>query len=40
MLVAGHGGTVVLLNAVPAISGHGKARRGVQQYHDVLVTLF
>jgi len=30
MHVAGHGGTAVLLNAVPAISGHGKARRGAQ----------
>jgi len=30
MLVVGHGGTAVLLNAVPAISGHGNARRGMQ----------
>ena len=40
MLVAGHGGTVALLNAVPAVSGHGEARRGAQQYKGDLVTLF
>ena len=40
MIVAGHGGTVALLNTVPAVSGHGKARRGAQQYNGVLVTLF
>ena len=36
----GHGGTAALLNAVPAVSGHGKARRGAQQYNGDLVTLF
>jgi len=30
MLVAGHGGTAVLLNAVLTISGHGNAKRGTQ----------
>ena len=40
MIVAGHGGTAALLNPVPAVSDHGKARRGAQQYHGVLVTLF
>ena len=40
MLVAGHGGTVALLNTVPAVSSHGEARRGAQQYKGDLVTLF
>ena len=40
MLVAGHGGTAALLNSVSAVSGHGKARSGAQQYNGVLVTLF
>ena len=40
MLVAGHGGTAALLNAVLAVSGHREARRGAQQYKGDLVTLF
>jgi len=40
MLVVGDGGTAALLDAVPAISGHGKARRGAQWYHGDLATLF
>jgi len=40
MLVVGHGGTAALLNSVLAVSSHGKARRGAQQYNGVLVTLF
>ena len=40
MLVVGDDGTAALLNAVPAISGHEKARRGTQRYNGDLVTLF
>ena len=40
MLVAGNGGMAALLNAVPAVSGHGEARRGAKQYKGDLVTLF
>ena len=40
MLVVGDGGTAALLDAVPAISGDGKTRRGAQRYHGDLATLF
>ena len=40
MLIAGHGGTAALLSGAPVITGYGSARRGAQQHHGDLVTLF
>ena len=39
MLIAGHGGTVALLCGVPAVSGHGEARRSALQNHGDHATM-
>ena len=39
LLVAGHGGTTVLLCGVPAVSGHGEVGRSALQNHNDHATM-